>query len=185
MSLSPKRAEAVARKHRLFVEAYLSNGRNGMEAARAAGWNGTNGSLKVQASRLLDDPSIAALVKARAVKVAAAAEMNTESWAREVTAMAFFRPADLYDGDGNLIPIHKLPEHVQAAIGSVDITRGTRQTRGGAGAGATGASVGSTTLINFDGKVAALGMMAKHLGLFERDNAQRAENIRVVVELVG
>ena len=34
-------------------------------------------------------------------------------------------------------------------------------------------------------KVGALTVMARHLGLFERDNAQQRSDIRVTVELVG
>lgn len=44
---------AAAERRRLFVAAYIANGRNGREAARDAGYQGTEHALAVTASRLL------------------------------------------------------------------------------------------------------------------------------------
>lgn len=155
---------AVAERRVKFVEHYLSNGHNALEAARAAGYTGKDASLRVQGSQMLIIPEVAELIEQRSRKVAEVARMSTDNWARELTALAFSRVGELYDAEGALIPIHKLPDHVQAAIASVDV---------------------GTGLAKFADKNRALETMAKHLGLFERDNAQRGENVRVIVQLVG
>lgn len=169
-------------RHKAFVEAWITKG-SAVEAARAAGYTGSNRTLAVTGQRLLKIPEIAAEIAERARVVAASAELNTANWSKEIAALSFFRVGDLYDKEGALIPIHDLPDRIQAAIAGVEIRRGTTRSR--KAGGADGVAQATTTKIKFADKTAALSLMAKHLGLFERDNAQRAENVRVVIELVG
>lgn len=157
------KATAEARR-RIFVETYLTNGHNGTQAAIAAGFSVKGAS--VTGSKLLAEPKVAALIAERAVKVSNIAEMNTENWAKEVAALAFSKLGELYDAGGNLIPLHLLPQHVQAAISSVKI-------------GDNGPEY------KFWDKNSALTTMGKHLGLFEKDNMQKGDDIRVLVQLVG
>lgn len=51
------RKETLARWE-LFAEAYLASDNNGTEAARAAGFKGSNGTLAVSANRLLKKPEV-------------------------------------------------------------------------------------------------------------------------------
>lgn len=162
--------DSVIARRKVFVERYLSNGRNGTEAAREAGFGGKPAALAVRASELLARDDVKAMIDARTRKAMEAAELTTDNWAKEVAALAFFRPGDLYDEDGNLIPVHKLPSNIQAAIAAVDPLGGS--------------ILGGKATKIWD-KTAALGLAARHLGLFEKDNAQRAENVRVLVQLVG
>jgi hypothetical protein len=48
-----------------------------------------------------------------------------------------------------------------------------------------GAVVGRTTKIKLRDKNRALEMAMRHLGLYERDNKQRSENLSLQVVLVG
>ena len=148
-----------------FVERFLTNGHNATDAARHAGYTGSG--IRVNASRMMQRSDVKEMIAARAKRVAAKVELTGEAWAREVAALAFSSIGDLYDDAGQLIPIHLLPPHVKAAIA------GVRQL-----------SDGSMMAI-FGDKNAALAMAAKHLGLFEKDNSQRAENVRVTVNLLG
>jgi len=52
-------------KKRLFAAAYLANGGNGQEAARAAGSRGTNASLRAIASKLLTDVNVQQMLRAK------------------------------------------------------------------------------------------------------------------------
>lgn len=54
----------------LFAAAYIANGGNGTEAARAAGYQGKNETLRVRGSQLLRDPNVQArlLAKVEAVE---------------------------------------------------------------------------------------------------------------------
>jgi hypothetical protein len=86
-------------------------------------------------------------------------------------AVAFSNVGDLFDADGKLIPVQHLPPHVQAAISSLKVR----------------ATPDDETVVEarlWD-KVGALTVMARHLGLFERDNTQQRPDIRVTIELVG
>lgn len=159
--------ELAGRRRKAFLERYLVNGNIGIEAAGFAGYQGGAKTLGVRACNLLKHPDVATELAQRAKKIAASAEMTTDNWAREVAALAFSRVGELYRADGTLIPIHLLPDHVQAAIASVEVLKD------------------GTMMPRLAEKKGALEMMAKHLGLFERDNAQRGENVRVIVELVG
>ena len=158
-------AEATAERRRLFVEAYLSNGHNGAEAAKAAGYASKH--AKREAVRLLALPTVRQLVNARARQITELAEMGTEAWARELRAIAFSKIGDLLGPDGTPLPIALLPPHVQAAIASVKI--------------------GPLGVVEYKlwNKTQALETIARHLGLFERDNSQLRPDVRVEVVLVG
>jgi hypothetical protein len=82
--------------------------------------------------------------------------------------------ADLYNEDGTLVGTHKLPRRVTKAISKIRVVE--RKTDAGV--------VERVTEITFFDKNAALTTIAKHLGLFERDNKQKAESLQLVVNFV-
>ena len=155
--------EAAGRRRALFVEAYLTNGGNATRAAISAGLSPST--AKSTGQRMLKRPDIASLIAERAGKVMSAAQLNTQRWAAEMACIGHFDPAELYDADGNLIPLHQLPEHVRRAI--------------------SGVSAAGRAEYKFWDKVAALNAIGKHLGVFERDNQQKVADIRVMIQLVG
>lgn len=116
--------------------------------------------------RLLLRPDVQAIIAERAKAVSDLAEMTTEAWARDLTAVALSNIGDLYKPDGSLVAMHDLPEHTKRAISSVEIT------------------ADGTTKIRFWSKTAALETMAKHLGLFEKNKSEHLSSILVKVELV-
>lgn len=156
----------------LFAEEYLRNGQNGTQAAIAAGY-GPKGA-HTRANRLLKDPEIRNLIASRAAEIAEGAQLNTRNWARDLAAIAFCDIGDLYDEQGNLRPVEDLPEQVRRAIASMKVVK--RDIK----------NVGTEVIteIRFWDKNAALVTIARHLGLFERDNAPKAPNVRLVVNLV-
>lgn len=62
------RAGALLRK-RLFAHAWLTNGHNGVQAARQAGYQGKDSTLQVRASQLLKDPMVQAILQEKAEAV--------------------------------------------------------------------------------------------------------------------
>jgi phage terminase small subunit len=88
----------MARRRRLFVEAYIANGNNASQTASAAGTGGKQ--PRAEGWKLLKDPVVQRILAARAHKVAELAGMNTETWARELRAIAFSRVSDLLGPDG-------------------------------------------------------------------------------------
>ena len=159
-------AQATAERRRLFVEAYLTNGHNGAEAAKAAGYASKH--AKREAVRLLALPAVRSLVSARARQVAELAEMTTETWARDLRAIAFSTIGDLVGPDGKLRPLRDLPAHTLAAISSVKVTPD-----------------GTVIEYKFWNKNQALETMGKHLGLLSRDDEQSRSDVRVNVVLIG
>lgn len=157
--------DAAASRHAAFVEAYLTNGHNATAAAGAAGLTGRQ--LGNAGWKMLQRTEVQALLALRAHRVAELADMNTANWAAELRAIAFSRIGDLVGADGQLVPVELLAPHVQASIAAVK-------------AGPHG--VVEYKLWN---KPAVLELMARHLGLFEKDNAQLKSDILVRVELVG
>ena len=92
----------MARRRRLFVEAYLANGNNASQAAIAAGAGGKQ--PRAESWKLLKDPVVQRLLAARAKRVAELAEMSTQTWARDLRAIAFSTIGDLVGPDGKLRP---------------------------------------------------------------------------------
>ena len=159
-------AQAVAERQKTFVEAYLSNGHNAAQAAIAAGTGGKY--PRAEGYKLMQKPAVQALLAKRAKEIAELVEMNTQNGAEELRAIAFSDVGDLVDDRGKPIPMSELPPRVRAAISSVKVTPD-----------------GKVIEYKFWDKPGALQTMARHLGLFERDNTQKVAPVLVKVELVG
>lgn len=155
------------------------NGNNRTEAAIFAGYAKKHAA--VAAHRLFNRPEVMAMIADRAEQVVLDAQLSTERWSKEMACIGHFDPRELYDKDGNLIPIHLLPEHVARAIAAVEVERETVRDKKGAIKTVTD----DTVKMKFWDKNAALANIGKHLGLFEQDNRQRTNPIQVVVQLVG
>lgn len=171
-SKTSTRAKAANNRRKLFVEAYLANGRNGTQAAIAAGYSAKTAAVK--ASQLLTEVKIAQAIDARAEKLQAAMELTTENVLRELARIALFDPATLYDAEGKLLPVHQMPADTRAAIASLEVD----QTAAGE------KTIINTSKIKLHDKNSALEKGMRHLGLFEKDNRQRPP-VAVTVELVG
>lgn len=66
-----KKAKKLTAKQEAFVEEYLGNGFNGVQAARNAGYEGNDATLRAIASENLTKPNIASRVRARIEGLAA------------------------------------------------------------------------------------------------------------------
>lgn len=168
--------ETALIRQKLFVERWLTNGNNATEAAAYAGFS--EASAHVRGCELLARDDVKAMIGARAERLVRTAELSTERWAKEMAAIGHFDPGELYDVDGNLIPIYQLPEHVRRAIASVKRERRTE------GKGETVATV-TTEEVKLHDKNTALANIGKHLGVFAEDNRQLNRPIQVLVQLMG
>lgn len=63
--VASRAGDSLTGKQRVFVDAYLSNGFNATEAARAAGYRGNNNVLSVTGHENLRNPKISVIVKER------------------------------------------------------------------------------------------------------------------------
>ncbi|MDR0276232.1 MAG: terminase small subunit [Burkholderiaceae bacterium] len=116
-----------------------------------------NETLWPAASQLMAHPKVHARVEA--LQKAAAAEVVVEKSAllRELMRLAFADPRRLAGEDGKVKPLHKLDDDMAAAVASV--------------------KVGADGKVEYKlwDKGAAQEKLAKHLGLYEKDNRQHAD----------
>lgn len=122
----------------------------------------------VEAHRVLKNPKVARRIDELRAPALQANEMTVERTIRETACVSFSDPAELFDDDGNLIPIHKLPRHIRAAIASFKLDKDT----------------GQVTEIKLWDKNSGLDKSMKHLGLFERHNQQKPAALAFEVTFV-
>jgi phage terminase small subunit len=168
--------EGAESRRRLFVEAFVANGGNATEAAKAAGYSAA--SARYQGSKLLADPNVSQQIAARSEKLAKKYELTADLVTRSIVQELTFDPAKLYGPDGKLLQISELPEDVRMALQSVEFEQ----------IGSLDAPV-YVRKVKFAPKAQAREQAMKHLGMFERDNKQRnplegvpRETLRAIAE---
>ena len=180
--------EGAAQRREAFVAAYLSNGRNATQAAITAGYAAH--SARQRGCMMLSEPRVAARVaeanrSAMAVAGAVvskqanamvAAGLTVERTLQEVARLAYSDPRKMFRPDGSMIPIAEMDDDTAACVASFK-----HDTFDGGEEGESG----STTKLKVWDKNAALEKAMKHLGLYERDNSQRAPNLALQIVLVG
>lgn len=93
--------------------------------------------------------------------------VKLENMLAQISAVANFDPRKLYDAEGNRIPVHLLDDETAAAVARIN-------------AGVIGNVHGD--VIPYD-KMKAVDMAMKHLGAYEKDNLQKAENLALQIIL--
>ena len=118
-----------------------------------------------QGSRLLRKPEVAALVRRLHKEKLDRVDLRAENVIKELATIAFSDVRSLLDSDGQLVPVHLLPDEAAASIASFDVTTaGNGQTR--------------ISRIKTWNKVAALEQLCKHLGLLR---PEQHEHLHAVV----
>lgn len=113
---------------------------------------------------MLKDAEVSALIAARAKEVANKYALTTELAARSIVQELTFDPAKLYDADGNLKPITDLDEDTRMALTAIEFEQ----------VGSPEAPV-FVRKVKWGNRSAARDHLMKHLGMFEMDNAQKAQ----------
>jgi len=156
---------SAAERRALFVEAFLSNGENALQAAISAGFSPkTAGS---QGSRLLKNVEVATLINSRRTAVVAATELSTEKTIREVRRLAYSDPRGIVCKDGRVKMLHELDDDTAAAVSSFEID-----------------DKGAIKYKFWD-KNSALDKAAKVQGLYEKDNEQKTDPLRSLLQSLG
>ena len=173
--MAKKRVKAGTSKPRAaerradFVEAYISNGGNGTQAAIKAGYSKKG--ADVRAAELLRDCRVKDVIAARAKKVAEITGLDTERTAREIARLAYSDLRKFYRADGSLIPIPELDDDSAACVAMVEVDE----------IGIEGVVIGHTKKIKVWDKNAALEKAAKIHGLYKEDNKQRGACVYVPI----
>lgn len=152
----------LTKKQEAFAVAYIQTG-NATEAYRRAYSAGkmSIAALNVEASRTLSHPKISLRIAALRAPALRKAELTVERTLQEVARVAYFDPRKLFREDGSLKRPDEWDDDTAAVIGSMEFDKET----------------GRASKLKLWDKNAALEKAMKHLGLFEKDNAQQAESL--------
>lgn len=147
---------ALNAKQRRFVEEYLSD-LNATQAAIRAGYSAkTAGAMGFA---LLKKLEIANAIQEAMQKRSEKTGITAERVLAELARLSFADIRKIFTEDGQLRPVHELPEEVAASISSVEVV--TSRVPGG-----EPTEVEYTSKIKFWDKRGSLELLGKHLKLF-------------------
>lgn len=106
----------------LFPAKYVELKFNGAAAAVACGY-APKGAPQ-QASRLLSSVNVQVEIAELVDAMRKSSEHSAERVLEEIRAIAFFDPLDLYDDDGEVLPLKDMPERARRVIASLSMAKG-------------------------------------------------------------
>ncbi len=171
-----QKREATAQRHRLFIANYLSNGNNALRAAIAAGYSEKTAGQA--GHKLMQIPEIIKAIAAEAERVAKKAGVTAE---RTLEILGHVNESDLrryFRPDGSMMAPSEWDADMAAAVASFEaipvlLSRATARKP---------AVIGYNYKLKFWDKNAGVDKAMKHLGLFEKDNAQGRESLVLHVQ---
>lgn len=151
----------MTERQRRFVQEYLK-APVAVRAAMAAGYSART--AEWIGPQLLKKPHIAAAIGLAQERRAAKAGIEADAVLREVARLALYDPRALFNEDGSPKLPAELDDDIAAAITSLKIERDDQ---------------GNIVKVEYRlaDKNAAIEKLMKHLGLFERDNRQRGDEL--------
>lgn len=173
-------------KQARFVEEYLID-LNATQAAIRAGYSAKTADS--QAAQLVANPKVAEAIQKAKEKFSNKLEISAERVLQEMAALAFSDLGDVMawgpDAESTeLYPSEELkPEH-RRAVSSVKVRKMVLKSRGVDEDGEPSVHVEESILsteIKLHDKSKALDQLARHLGLFDKDNEQRKPEIHIEV----
>jgi phage terminase small subunit len=145
-------------RHEAFCREYVTNGNFGAKAYITCGYSAATAGPA--SSRLLSNVTIKKRIAELTAPRLTASALTLENTLAQIAAISQFDKRKLFDESGKRIPVHLLDDKTAAAI----------------------SHMGAHDLVPFD-KLKALDMSAKYLGAYEKDNAQKAENLAIQIVL--
>lgn len=160
---------------RLFVKAMQADPMmNPAAAARAAGYKKNPSQA---ANKLMKRPAVMAILGKELHQRAEKFEIKADEVLQELHHLAMARGEDLFDEDGQFIPIKDMPERTRAAIKEFKVTEKILVEKGKKGKDGKKAAdrevLMRVTEIKLHDKVTSIDMLMKHLGQYELDNKQK------------
>jgi phage terminase small subunit len=146
----------MTEKELRFVEEYLVD-LNSARAARAAGYS--EASAANIAYQLLRKPRVKAAIEAAQRERSERTGVTADQVINELARIAFADIGAAFDEDGNLKPLHELPEDARRALSGVETDELFE------GRGEERAKVGVVRKIKFWDKTRALELLARHFGV--------------------
>jgi phage terminase small subunit len=164
--------EGLTDKQAIFCEEYLID-LNGKQAAIRAGYSPKT--AESQASRLLSNAKVQKYLSERQQQLQADTGITQKRVLEEYAKIAFSDIRKFYTIDGALKPIHDLDDDSAAILAGVEVM----EEKVSDPAADEVIVVGQVKKIKTWDKVKALDSLARHLGMFGKDNEQK----KVVVQV--
>ena len=158
-----KKAE-LSPKQQAFVDAYLSNGKNAMQAAIAAGY--TKKSAKANAARMMENDGIKKAIRKAVDKASETCQISFERWLKEYLCVGLLDPKDVFEDDESVKQIKNIPESARRAIASVKVVEMFD------GQGDQKQAIGLVKEIRFHPKLQALRDVGEALGFLKKDKIE-------------
>ena len=155
-------------KQKKFCEQYLID-LNATQSAIRAGYSARRASEI--GYQLLHKTTVQGTIQKLQKSLSEKTEVSAQRVVKEFAKIAFTNPKSLYGKDGSPISITDLPDDVACMVSEVK----TRHIQ------SKDSPVIVETTYRLHSKVAALENLSKHLGLFEKDNIQKGNEIQAVV----
>lgn len=162
-------------KQKKFADEWLVDC-NGTQAAIRAGYSAKT--AEVKGSQLLNTPDIKAYIEGRQAKLSDKVGVTVEMIVAEYKKIAFCDLRTAYDERGILLSIKDIPDGIAASLCGIEVLEQFE------GFGKDRIHVGNTVKVKIIEKTKALDALGKHLGMFEKDNAQKQPVINLNAETV-
>jgi len=146
-----KSAYGLTERQEAFIKHYLLS-RNATQAAIDAGYSPRT--AFVQGSRLLTHVKVQQRIQQVVVKTTGNTEASVQRVVDEWRRIAFLDPAEFFDSNGNIKPIHEISEDARRAIGGLDVDA-TKDT--------------VLKKLRTVSKIQGLEQLARHLGMFPKE----------------
>ena len=181
---SPRRnAEGLTEKQQEFADLYRGDPEcrgNAAACYRRMHPKAKSTTCETEGHRTLRNPKVSAYLERKQREAEQRADVSQADVLRELARLGFSRISGVFDEHGRLRRPDNLPPEVDAAVASVEVV-----TRPGAEVDADGnREVECVHKIRLLDKNPALDKLARHLGLYERDNQQKSDPISRLLEAV-
>lgn len=173
--MARKLANGLTEQQQTFCDVYRCDPeKNATKAYRTAYPRcKSDATAAVEASKLLRNPKIEAYLAKKAEKIAKKYDLTAELAARSIVQELTFDPAKLYREDGTLKDVTELDEDTRMALTSVEFEHiGDKD------------SPATVRKIKWASRHQAREQLMKHLGMFERDNAQKTPTV-IIKDFTG
>jgi hypothetical protein len=157
---------SAARRAR-YVDAFIANGQNYVQAARDIGVRGEK-ACKHFAGRMSADLQTQAMIKMRLEELAAPHAMNAKRAVDLLVKLVLNDRRKFYNDDGTLKDVNELDFDTQLALDGFDVEK-----RVEFGGHRKKEAEITTSKVKLGKRSTYLDMLFKHFGLYAKDNAQR------------
>lgn len=157
-----EKPEGLSKEHERFVDEYLID-LNATRAYADVYPESSYESARRLGSLLLTNVDVqAAIAEAKQVR-SERTHITQDRVLLEIARLAFNDPRRAFDASGNLLPVQQWPDEVAAAVSSIKVKRVME-----------GENQVEVSEIKFWDKGKQIEIAGKHLGIFEKDNKQKA-----------